>query len=140
MYQKGIDLSRETVSAVKTAALTTACCLALLIPISLLLWHGILSMDTVRYISLAALFLSAWLVSSCAGADSGEGPLSILLAGAVLYMLLLLLSAGMKGSEVAPGKTAVAALAGLWGFALGSMKKINKKYTRKRSRKKKYNK
>ena len=139
MSWKGKGPEKAFLEAVKGAGSTTLLSILLLFPAAFGIYSGRISASAGCYVVSAALFVSAfitrWIVN---GADKGRG-IQIILINVFLFGILLLFSAAFPGGTIDPAETALRTLCAAVGCALGDLTKINKKYTWKRKRLKKYN-
>ena len=136
-----IDFSKIIWSAVRTGAITMLAALVLLLPVSWLIYTGSAGEGTGNVMAICAVALSAfasqWLVNRRWG---GGGMIGALLGSVVLFILMLLLTAGMKDARWNLSGMLPAIGAGAVGMLVGSLIKFNKKYTKRKSFGRRYNK
>lgn len=141
MSSKESDAGAIVLTALKAGSITTALCLLLLFPLALLVYTGRISEGAGGIGAYAIMAVCALLTQQTYVLRRGEGgPLSILLEGGTVFLLLLLIKAGIGGEHMDPGGLLPAFVSSLAGYVAGSLMKINKKYSGRRKRKPRYNK
>lgn len=141
MSGKEINYSKVIWSAVRTGVLGLLTSLVLLLPAAWLVYAGVVRQQAAPWLALLAVAVGALLAQVFVNRRWGGGGLiGAILGGGVLFLLLLLLTAGMGGARWEVRRMLPAVAAGTLGMAVGSLIKINKKYSGGKGQRQKYNK
>ena len=141
MSGKEIDFNKIIWSAVRTGAITMLTSLILLLPVSWMIYKGVVEVNAGKLISILVIGICAFITQMIVNQRwGGGGVIGALLGCGIMLILLLLLTASMKDARWNLSGMLPAAGAGGVGMLMGSLIKINKKYTRRNNSRRRYNK
>lgn len=132
------DPAKQIARAAGAAILTLSLCAAALLPAAFAVTRGLLPAKNDRIMTSAAILISAFLTGKILWKQKGEKEwIKALLSSALVYVLLLLLSAGMSASHLSlHGSLPAAACAAAGYFAAistNSYKRVKMRKHRKKA-------
>ena len=136
-----LDPGREIARAAKIAVVTVLLCILMMLPAAWIMMRGIVPTEGKNYVAGGAMALSAFLTQRLFFPPKGRGEAyKAVLQVVVVFAVLLLLTAGLKGASLAPGKLLPYVGCSLGGYLTAVLTKNNKKHNMRNKQRKKYNK
>lgn len=141
MSGKEIDYNKVLWSAVRTGAASMLAALVLLLPVAWLVYTGTVKESSGKWGALAAVALGSFAAQRIVSRRWGGGGLiGAILGGVMFFLILLLLTAGLRNTQWDLGGMLPTVTAATLGMTVGALITFNKKYTKARPHKKRYNK